>query len=45
MTPIEKRFMVDPVEFSDYNSSDTEYYTYDKIDDNIDDLLSDCNTF
>lgn len=45
MTPIEKSFMVNPVEVSDYNSSDTESYTYDTIDDNIDDLLSDCNTF
>lgn len=33
--------MVNPVEFSDQSSSDTESYTYDEVDDNIDDLLSD----
>lgn len=41
LTPTEKRFMVNPVEFSDHSSSDTESYTYDEVDDNIDDLLSD----
>lgn len=41
LTPIEKLFMVDTVEFSDLSSSDTEPYNYDEIDDNIDDLVSD----
>lgn len=41
MTPIEKLFMVDTVEFSDLSSSDTEPYNYDETDANIDDLVSD----
>lgn len=41
LTPIEKLFMVNPVEFSDHSSSDTESYSYEEIDNNIDDLVSD----
>lgn len=33
--------MVNPVEFSDHSSSDTESYSYEEIDNNIDDLVSD----
>lgn len=38
---IEKFFMVDIVEFSDFSLFDIEFYNYDEIDDNIDDFVFD----
>lgn len=43
-TTIEKLLMVNFGDFSDHRSPDTKSYSYEEVDDNMDDLLSDCDT-
>lgn len=43
-TTIEKLLMVNLGDFSDHRLPDTKSYSYEEVDDNMDDLLSDCDT-
>lgn len=38
------QLMVNFGDFSDHRSPDTKSYSYEEVDDNMDDLLSDCDT-